>query len=185
MKFLPFFHFVLERAALPPFWFRFVSDNRWTIDVSKQLRKSLRKWINDHCFDRRLGLRVRTDQPAMGRFSPGSALLLILVSTVSVVYFHSKRCHCYKFQRRSYSKYGSKFIPQTGTFSELATRGRQICLTKTTANEKGLRLGSKARVFCGSQRRVALCRWKLKGLAEAFSLCCFDCKLETVCKVIE
>ena len=103
-------------------------------------------------------LRVRTDQPAMGRFSPGSALLLILVSTVSVVYFHSKRCHCYKFQRRSYSKYGSKFIPQTGTFSELATRGRQICLTKTTANEKSLRLGSKARVFCGSQRRVALCR---------------------------
>ena len=25
VKFLPFFHFVLERAALPPFWFRFVT----------------------------------------------------------------------------------------------------------------------------------------------------------------
>ena len=89
----------------------------------------------------------------MGRFSPRSVLLLILVSIVSVVYFHSKRCHCYKFQRRSYLKYGSKFIPQR-TFSESAARGRQICFTKTKANEKSLGiLGSRARVFCGSQQR--------------------------------
>ena len=59
---------------------------------------------------------------AMGRFSRGSVLLLILLSTVSVVYY-SKRCHCYKFQRISYSKRGSKFIPQR-TLSESATRSR-------------------------------------------------------------
>ena len=58
----------------------------------------------------------------MGRFSRGSVLLLILLSTVSVVYY-SKRCHCYKFQRISYSKRGSKFTPQR-TLSESATRSR-------------------------------------------------------------
>ena len=98
----------------------------------------------------------------MGRFSRGSVLLLILFSTVSVVYY-SKRCHCYKFQRISYSKRGSKFIPQR-TLSESATRsrstehaGRQnVRFNRQRKTEKSLGLlGALAEMFCRSQRRVA------------------------------